>query len=510
MAGGIWRVAWAAVLLPAAAANAGTVRSVRVENLRDAARPPGPGSDAALQRRLAGFAGCEDSVALREEVADAVLLYYQESGWPVVEVEVSGTEDGHLVAGVREGMFGSVRVEGGHRWMRQVAARDWERLQGKPLRMADVTSRLEWHHRNPLHAATIGFEPAAEPAVADAVVTVHSPRPLRVFAGWRNDGIEPLGRHRFSAGFEVADVWGMPFWLGAEALTGEDGDGYEGARAEWRGYLPWRHELRLTGQRVSAEADGVVPGFTSSTSVVVRNAAVRYLVPVRAGAWRADAGIGAGFLQTTSEVSVADLRAGARAEAVLLTAEVSGERITAEGAAGFHADVAFSPGGWTGHSRDAAHAALRTGAEAEFVLVRGQAWMRREAAAGWTVDLQADGQWASAPVLPVIQHSPAGGSGVRGFPEASVLGDSGVRGSMEVQAPAVSVSAGSHAAALRPVVFVDGGWTRDDVTGRDEGIAGAGVGVRFRWGTHASLVADYGWRLTEPGGRAHLALRLEF
>src|SRR5690606_25542440 len=255
-----------------------------------------------LLTALGAFAGRTDSSALREEVADFVLTHYQQAGWPVTDVAVSG-DGGRLDVRIAEGRFGTVSVDGGHPWMREAVRRDWQGAAGRPLTMGDVARRLDWLHRNPLHAATIGFEPGAEPAVADAVVSLHSRRPVRLTAGWRNDGVPPLARHRFFAGFELADAFGLPFWLGAEAFAGEDFDDYRAGRAEWRGFLPGRQELRISGHWADVRADGIVPGFTSSSEVRSRGAAIAWRpgLPVWRG-WHFDAGAGIGFLRTDSEV----------------------------------------------------------------------------------------------------------------------------------------------------------------------------------------------------------------
>jgi hemolysin activation/secretion protein len=123
---------------------------------------------------------------------------------------------------------------------------------------------------------------------------------------------------------------------------------------------------------------------------------------------------------------------------------------------------------------------------------------------------RASGQWTSDPVLPLQEFSPAGGSGVRGFPSSSALGDNGILGSVEILTPLLPLPVALTTLKFRAAAFVDAGRVHDSVTGDGSSLASAGAGLRLRWRETAAMTLDYGWRLTEPGGRLHLSLRMEF
>ena len=487
---------------------AGTITGVTLENARDPSRPTAL-AKTLPEKLAAALAGREDTAAARDEAADLILDEYKTAGWPVTEVEVAPDGRGGLRALVSEGVHGDVSVSGGAAGTRRAVFREWAAKKGRPLTMDDALESLAWLHRNPLRAAVLEFAPGAEPASADAALTLQTDHPARLTGGWNNDGVEPLGRNRFSLGAELADPGGLPLWAQAEVYADGDFERYAAARGTVRLFLPGRNELRLGGLWTEGRADGVVPGFTSVSEISVWTGSVRWVKPVTAlsrGGWRHDAGLGVDFFRAESGVELAGLRAEGLADAGHLAAEwesgFSGGAVTGGGLA----EAAWSPGGWTGHADDASHAALRTGASAEYFLTRARLWARREWENGHALAARAGGQWASRPVLPLQEFSAAGAGAVRGFPDGTVLGDSGVWGGLEGQGVEWSLAG----LTCRVIGFLEGGVAHDRVSGAEEGIASAGAGLRARWGRHALFSADYGWRLTEPGGRAHLAVRFEF
>jgi hemolysin activation/secretion protein len=469
-------------------------------------------SDAdVLESSLDAFRGQPDNDKVREAIADAVLRHYQSAGWPVVDVAVVRGIHGRVIVQIQEGRFGEVAVAGGSAWMRRAAFVDWSRLRGTPLTSAGLAEDLAWLHRNPLHAGVVSFAPGAETATADATLTLQEARPVRLYAGWRNDGSPPLDRDRFFAGVEIADVLGIPSWVNLEALTAADRDEFHGGRGLMRLFLPSHRELRLGGYWTQAESTTTLPGFDSVSALEAWNVSMRWLLPLPAWrGWRGDLGLGADFYRLDSVVSAGSTGISGRADALHLVAGI--QAVYRHGAlhSGLDAEVAVSPGGVSDAADDASHGALRSGAQAQYTLIRAGVWLQRELSGGWTAVGRTSGQWTSDPVLPVQEFSPAGANGVRGFPASSALGDDGILGSMELLTPLLPLPAVLKSLRIRASAFVDAGHVHDAVTGDDDTLASVGTGLRLGWRKTAGMALDYGWRLTEPGGRLHLSLRMEF
>jgi len=499
-------------LLAVGLSGAATVAQIELVNAAGPGQPLLLNDAAALASSLHRFRGQPDKRSTHEAVADAVLDHYQNAGWPVVDVSVERAPPGALQIIITEGRYGEVSVAGGSDWMRRAAFNDWSRLRGAPLTSDSIAASLAWLHRNPLHAGTVSFAPGTETATADAALTLQETKPCRFAAGYRDDGAPPLGRERFFAGFELADAFGIPSWWNAEITAGADPDEYLGARSMLRLFLPSRHEVRLSGFWTrAASTTALLPGFDAVSDLEAWQVSLRAVkpLPARRG-WNGDLTAGADFFRLDTNVETAGIGTAGRADALHLAAGVNAERRTATHRAGVNAEIAWSPGGITDAADDADHEAQRHGASADYTLVRAGAWRERDLPAGWTAAGRMSGQWSSEPVIPTQEFSPAGAAGVRGFPAASALGDSGVQGSVEILTPLLPRPGSCKDLRARGVVFLDAAVVHDAVEDGDESLASAGAGLRVQWRESFGMAVDYGWRLTEPGGRLHVALRMEF
>lgn len=450
----------------------------------------------------------------QERLIDALLEHFRVHGYPVMEVEANPPpRDGGLwQIRAYPGEISGMSLTGGTAWMRAALAPDWARKIGQPLYLPDVEEWLDWTHRNPFHQATLAFTPGADPATAEGLVTLHSTRWASGYVQWRNDGVEPLGQHRFTAGFEAADIFGLPFYLNAEVMTDESFFDLLGARGLLRWFLPWHHELRLAGGWTRADVDGLLPGFQLTSSLHTWDISARYFWPLAQSArhsdqrWRLEGGLGADFRHTVSRLSLEGLMLEGSADTLHLVAELNVHHRGPRHRTALVLQGFFSPGGLTGEDTDAARSVLRTGAEGDYLAARADLWTRFDLSHGWALDMRATGQWSDAPLLATEQLSLTGATGVRGYEEASTLADTGAWMRLELHAPVWTYST----LATRPLAFFDAGWGRDEYEKDTSTLAAAGLGVRAQLTTRASFSLDYGWRLTEPGGRAHVTFRLDF
>jgi hemolysin activation/secretion protein len=480
--------------------------------------PPAPAELAGRLEPLLGAAGTPEGL---ERVLDTFLEHARNHGRPVMEVEavppargpaaVDGVGARPLRLRVWPGLISSLSLEGGSAWTREVVAADWTGRTGSELDLGAVDDWLDWTHRNPFHQVTLSFEPGPEPATADGVLTLRSDDVVRGFATWRNDGVEPLGPQRFSTGVEIGDPAGLPIWLSAELVGGEDWPDYRSARGQLRWFLPWRHEVRVAGSWTTAELDGFLPGLPITSSLESAEMGARYVVPLghRAG-WRLETGLGFDFRRTESGVSVDGVDDRGEADTAQVVAEAGGRRLTETSETGVLLGVFWSPGGLTEFNETADAEVLRPGAEAEYAGVRADWISRRELPRAWAVVARGAAQWTSAPPLPTVQLAVSGANAVRGFDEAVVLADAGVWGGFEGHTPAWRAPWGGRETTVTPLAFVDAGWARNEAEDDDRTLASVGLGLRVRSGRTFSLAFDYGWRLTDPGGRAHFALVLDF
>lgn len=135
---------------------------------------------------------------------------------------------------------------------------------------------------------------------------------------------------------------------------------------------------------------------------------------------------------------------------------------------------------------------------------------------GWSALLNANGQWASAPLISNEQFALGGTGGVRGYEEAEIYGDTGWRLLFDLRAPAVNVgsfptSDGEVPAELRCSVLMDYGQTSLIDRPTTENLTfpewGTGFGCLLTIGEHFDARLTMAWALqgtpTTKAGNAH-------
>jgi hemolysin activation/secretion protein len=131
----------------------------------------------------------------------------------------------------------------------------------------------------------------------------------------------------------------------------------------------------------------------------------------------------------------------------------------------------------------------------------------------WQIHLAINGQWTGDILIQGEQIRLGGMDGVRGFAEGSEGGDKGVKGNVEIYAPAVQ----KWHSNIRALVFYDAGQVSTNA-GSNVAIASYGVGLRSAYSDSISLRMDAGKILkegTDPeqqkgDSRVHIVLSATF
>jgi outer membrane protein assembly factor BamA len=134
----------------------------------------------------------------------------------------------------------------------------------------------------------------------------------------------------------------------------------------------------------------------------------------------------------------------------------------------------------------------------------------------WSLQLRANGQWASAPVISNEQFGLGGTSGVRGYQEGEAYGDTGWRVLFDVRAPPVNIgyfplADGDLPAELRCSWFTDYGrlyaLERPSFAGHSLTEWGTGFGLLLTIGEHFDARLSVAWALqgaaVAPAGNAN-------
>ncbi len=122
--------------------------------------------------------------------------------------------------------------------------------------------------------------------------------------------------------------------------------------------------------------------------------------------------------------------------------------------------------------------------------------------AGWSIVANANGQWASQPLISNEQFGLGGTAGVRGYREGEVYGDTGWRTLLDLRAPPVNVGyfptpAGEVLASLRCSCFMDYGQVYFIDRPGQPAVSewGTGLGFFLTAGEHFDARLTVGWAL---------------
>ncbi len=132
-----------------------------------------------------------------------------------------------------------------------------------------------------------------------------------------------------------------------------------------------------------------------------------------------------------------------------------------------------------------------------------------------------EGQLTDQPLISNEQFVAGGADSVRGYPEATAVGDNALRGTIELRSgKLVTPREGSWLEGLRVHAFMEGAglWLKSPLPAQDHrfGLLGTGFGLRLQARQSTSLSLDVGWPLHDAGqtrsgnARVHASGVIEF
>lgn len=171
----------------------------------------------------------------------------------------------------------------------------------------------------------------------------------------------------------------------------------------------------------------------------------------------------------------------------------SGQWTTVRGATGFYLTLVRNvPGGSMGRNE---HFNLsRTGADADYALVRFGGSIGRVLPADWQVKLAVNGQYTDDALVPGEQFGLGGATSVRGFNEREIANDVGYQGNLELYTPDFASKLGLGESQARALVFYDFGHVYRNKALAGEAasatVASVGAGLRYSYRKNFGLRLD--------------------
>jgi len=442
-------------------------------------------------------------------MADAILVHYDQAGYPVVLVEAPEQDlgGGNLTFAVELGVIGNIGVTNpAYSDPDSIRKGLWLR-RGDVIKRDELEAQMDWYGRNIFRKPRLLVSPGVAPPSADVLIGLTERKPWSVSLGYENSGQKAIGRDRFILG--AAAMTKNEHVVAWQTVLGDPLSSLQAHAATWEIPFHGIHQtLQLSGSIAQVETETLVVGLPVQNQGTSWGVSAIQGIPLPSvGRWKQSMQAGMELKSTDQfvlfgatglspgEVRFFNLRMG-----------YALERKWKNGGFSVNTSLIGSPGGLVSKNEDADFRNYDPEADSSYVIGRmsSEGWWTP--GGDWRIGLRAEGQVADSRLLPAEQFAAGGYRSVRGVGEREYFADSGWQGSFEIYSPAVSLGSGS---GIRFLMFYDQAWLRN--RGEDsDSLSGAGMGLRVKLSEVLDLRLDQGWRLDDEGSETHLGLRTEF
>jgi hemolysin activation/secretion protein len=448
----------------------------------------------------------------------AVVERYRAAGKPLVDVYVpeQDVSTGVVHIDVAEFRLGQVRARGNRYFSDRLLEREMPLESGGAILQSSVSSGLAVLNANPYRRVDAVFAPGDAENTTDVILQTEDRLPLRVNAGYDNDGVPSLGRDRFFAGIGYGNLFGLDqqiayqftasndFFSGNPDIQGRpDRARFTAHALNYVAPLPWGDSVELFG--VYAQSTPRLPDSYGQTGISAQMS-VRYdwrLPSITDTAQQIQFGFD--FKRSNNDLEFGGFQvfnSNTHVHQFLLSYQI--DKPTETGTAHASATLVASPGNVDGTNNDAAFNAARQGATARYMYLQLAGQRAFSLGAGFTLSTRGEFQWTPDTLLPSEEIGLGGESSVRGYSPYVVQGDRGWNLQTEVRTPGMPF--GTSTALGQLFVFVDAGhvWNRIDQPAEisNGSLVSVGAGVRFQWSRFVDFRCTYGvpLRAPTPGG----------
>jgi hemolysin activation/secretion protein len=464
-----------------------------------------------IERAVAPYTGEQKQFSDIQNALEALERAYRDRGFGVVQVLLPEQDitKGVVRFRVVQRRVGKISVEGNKHFDAQNVRRSLPALkEGEVPNSQAIARNLHMAGEHPVKQTSVLLRSSASESEVDVGIRVTDDKPWRLIFSLDNTGTSETGHWRAGIGYQHTNLWNRDHSITAQYVTSPTNASDVNIYA--LGYRAPYYRLNSSLDLVAGYSDvnsGVVQGlFNVSGSGTIFGARWNYFLPK----WgdldqKLTAGIDYRAFQNqviftaTGQSLVPDVTIHP------VSATYSGVlRMAAAEVNFFGAASANIPGGNDGD--DAAFAAARAGADANYTVFRYGATYVHGFASQWQARAAFSAQYASDPLVPGEQFGIGGPDTVRGYLLREVTGDRGYAAQFEVYTPNVSPAIGlPDALRARLLAFYDfGGVKRNNaLPGEQEGkfISSAGIGLRMSYSKNVSLRVDVAQILKAAGTR---------
>jgi hemolysin activation/secretion protein len=438
------------------------------------------------------------------KISGKARAWFAAEGHPFVDVVVppQNIASGVVQIVVSEYRIGQIGVTGNKWFSSQLTENQSQLHSGQTMSLSELQTDLDNLNQNPFRQVDAIFGPGATPGTTNLTLQTRDEFPVRIYAGYDNQGVPGLGRNEYNVGFSWGNAFGRDQTISYQ-LTRSFTGRYTGNALSWDIPLPWRDLLEVFG---SYEQERPVSPIYFTSSGVSAQASLRYIHALPGLVWlHQRIAIGYDFKTTNNNLefggtSVNKNDAEIDQFPIIYTADISDPLGQSE----FTNTLYLSPGGLTGANNNAAVSAITPGASASYVY--DQIGLRRlfNLPEGFSSTTQLLAQVANHNLLSSEQLAAGGLTTVPGYDTDTALGSKGVFAREDLKTPPFSVlnllgvhsrfddssQAGAflayaHTAQVSPIPY--------QVNTAD--LASAGVEVASQINANASVNFAMGWQL---------------
>jgi len=467
--------------------------------------------DPAFLRAFDADLGQPLTFARLAQIRRAVVQHYRDAGQPLVDVYVPEQDvtDGVVRIVVATFRVGQVMARGNRYFASPLLIGEMPLEPGGPVREDNVLAGVALLNANPYRSVDVVYAPGAAPNTTDVILQTDDRLPLRVYAGYNNDGVPELGRDRFMAGFDYGNLFGLDQRIGYQATASNDlftGNPDVAGRPNHARYiahainyiapLPWLDRIEIFG--LFARATPRLPEEFGQTGLSSQ-LSFRYdhRLPTWAG-WQQQLQVGYDFKRSNNDLEFGGFQVfGTNTHVHQIMLGYDAVRSDSLGQTHATASAFVSPGYLDSRNNNNAYDTARAGASPRYGYLQLSAQRDQALFDGFGAMARGQLQWTANTLLSSEELSLGGDATVRGYDPYVAQGDRGWSLQTELSAPPLTL--GGAGAALQPFMFFDAGhvWNRSAqmLEANNVSLASVGAGLRIQFGRYAMLRGTIGWPL---------------
>jgi hemolysin activation/secretion protein len=447
-----------------------------------------------------------------QQVMEKLEKAYRDLGYTMVTIILPEQE---LTGGVVrlqaiESRVTAITVDGNTHFSRENILTSLPTLQvGARPHVNAISENLRAANENPARKMTLQFKAQDNPEELHAALQVTDQKPWKLNLSGDNSGSDATGLYRLGLGFQYFNLFDRDHVAALQYTTSPDH--FSAVKIVSGSYrLPFYRlgdtldlfgaysdvdsgTSQISGTDIKISGKGIVSGFRYNINLPRFGEYEQKLV----------GGMDYRFYDNSAVVLATELAADVVAHPLSLTygGAWTTEPLTVDGSLGLLYNI---PWGSKGIQSD--YRAARSGAAADYFLLRYGLNGTYRPGADWLVRITTSGQYTSDRLIPGEQFGYGGSAFLRGYKEREESWDAGFSGSFEIYSPDIALLLKIPNTQFRLLGFFDGGtgyavrpqpWDLDKSIGDSNALKSIGAGFRLGMGDIFSFTLDWGFALDD-------------